>query len=97
MKAYGVSPGPLDLLLLAAMRQSPLEVVSLASSELSNWWLAAHLSDLLHHRDSLHTQPESVALSLSLHSLPSPWPRYGAKLTEFLVVEYASSLLAHPR
>jgi nuclear pore complex protein Nup85 len=79
MKAYGVSPGPLDSLLLAALRQSPLEVVSLASSELSNWWLAAHLADLLQQRASLHPQPE-----------------YGLKLTEFLVIEYASSLLAHP-
>ena len=37
---------------------SPLEVVSLVSSELSDWWLTSHLTDLLQQRDSLHTQPE---------------------------------------
>jgi nuclear pore complex protein Nup85 len=80
MKTFGVvSPEPLDSLLLAALKHSPLGVVSLASSQLSNWWLAAHLADLLQLSDSLHTQPE-----------------YGAKLTEFLIIEYASSLLAHP-
>jgi nuclear pore complex protein Nup85 len=78
IKACGHSSGPLDTLLLAALRQNALEVVSLASSELSNWWLAAHLADLLQQRDALHTQPE-----------------YGSKLSEFLLVEYASSLLAH--
>ena len=50
----------MDSLLLAALKQNALEVVSLASSELSNWWLAAHLADLLHHRDVLHNQPEYV-------------------------------------
>ncbi|CAI8026143.1 Nuclear pore complex protein Nup85 [Geodia barretti] len=49
MKTFGVvSPEPLDSLLLAALKHSPLEVV------------------------------------------------YGAKLAEFLIIEYASSLLAHP-
>ena len=67
MKTFGVvSPEPLDSLLLAALKHSPLEVVSLASSQLSNWWMAAHLADLLQLSDSLHTQPELVSLSLSL-------------------------------
>ena len=64
MKTFGVvSLEPLDSLLLAALRHSPLEVVSLASSQLSNWWLAAHLADLLQHRDTLHNQPELVCPS----------------------------------
>lgn len=78
IKTVGHIGGPVDSLLLAALKQNALEVVSLASSELSNWWLAAHLADLLHHRDVLHNQPE-----------------YGSKLCEFLIIEYASSLLAH--
>lgn len=43
---------------MAALKQNALEVVSLASSELSNWWLAAHLAELLQQRDVLHSQPE---------------------------------------
>ena len=65
MRVYDVTPGPLDSLLLAALKQSPLEVVSLASSELSNWWLATHLADLLQQRDSLHTQHGSDTLTLT--------------------------------
>jgi hypothetical protein len=69
MKTFGVvSPEPLDSLLLAALKHSPLGVVSLASSQLSNWWLAAHLADLLQLSDSLHTQPE-LASSLSSRSI----------------------------
>lgn len=54
----GPGSAPLDSLLLAALRHDALEVVSLASSELSNWWLAAHLADLLNLKEALSPQPE---------------------------------------
>ena len=98
MKVFGIErPGALDSLLLAALRMNPLEVVSVASSELSNWWLAAHLADLLQHREALHTAPELAPHTLPDLKILSLSDRYGSKLTEFLIIEYASSLLAHPR
>jgi len=78
-KLYDYRKGSLDDILLAALRNDVMEVIRLSSSVISNWWFVAHLTDLLYHRGQL------VASRLE----------YGSKLSEFLILEYASSLMAH--
>ncbi|XP_065826096.1 nuclear pore complex protein Nup85-like [Oscarella lobularis] len=71
--------GLLDEILLAALRYSLEDVLSLASSCTGNWWAVAHLTDLLHFGGHLK------AFKLE----------YGPGLREFLLLEYGNSLMHH--
>ncbi|PIK46116.1 putative nuclear pore complex protein [Apostichopus japonicus] len=69
---------PLDQILLAALEYDVTQIIKISSSSLSNWWFVAHLADLLHHAGQLET-----------HQLD-----FGATMREFLLLEYASTLMA---
>jgi nuclear pore complex protein Nup85 len=71
--------GILDSIILAILQYNVLEVIELLSSSFGNWWTVAHFADLLHH-----------AGQLEAHQL-----EYGGSLREFLLLEYASSLMGH--
>jgi nuclear pore complex protein Nup85 len=68
-----------DAILLAAIELDIHQVIRQCSSEFRNWWLVAHLTDLLHHLGTLEPH---------IHN-------FGASLREFLILEYASSLMSH--
>eukprot|EP00058_Branchiostoma_floridae_P021573 XP_002607063.1 hypothetical protein BRAFLDRAFT_118686 [Branchiostoma floridae] len=72
--------GPLDNILLAAIEFDLHQVIKESSSLLGNWWFVAHLADLLFQCGQLES-----------HSL-----NYGSNLREFLLLDYASSLMSHP-
>ncbi|KAI8501147.1 Nucleoporin nup85 [Branchiostoma belcheri] len=71
---------PLDNILLAAIEFDLHQVIKESSSLLGNWWFVAHLADLLFQCGQLES-----------HSL-----NYGSNLREFLLLDYASSLMSHP-
>ncbi|XP_033038029.1 nuclear pore complex protein Nup85 isoform X4 [Trachypithecus francoisi] len=74
------SPEPLDNILLAAFEFDIHQVIKECSIALSNWWFVAHLTDLLDHCKLLQS-----------HNL-----YFGSHMREFLLLEYASGLFAHP-
>ncbi|XP_047292733.1 nuclear pore complex protein Nup85 isoform X2 [Homo sapiens] len=74
------SPEPLDNILLAAFEFDIHQVIKECSIALSNWWFVAHLTDLLDHCKLLQS-----------HNL-----YFGSNMREFLLLEYASGLFAHP-
>jgi nuclear pore complex protein Nup85 len=65
---------------LTALKNNIIDVIKQASGEISNWWLVAHMTNLLHHRGVL------VMYQLE----------YGHKLSEYLILEYGSSLFVNP-
>ncbi|XP_070580141.1 nuclear pore complex protein Nup85-like [Ptychodera flava] len=69
----------LDNILLAALEFDVHQVIRESSSNLNNWWFVAHLTDLLHHCGRLES-----------HNV-----NFGSKLREFLLLEYAASLMTH--
>ncbi|XP_074647565.1 nuclear pore complex protein Nup85-like [Tubulanus polymorphus] len=73
---------PLDGILLAAFQFDVAQVIKESSAHLSNWWFVAHLTDLLHHCGLLETQ------RLSCNN-------FGSNFREYLLLEYASSLMTH--
>ncbi|XP_077979606.1 nuclear pore complex protein Nup85-like [Glandiceps talaboti] len=70
---------PLDNILLAALEFDVHQVIRESSSNLNNWWFVAHLTDLLHHCGRLES-----------HNV-----NFGSNLREFLLLEYAASLMTH--
>uniref|UniRef100_A0A2K5E6K9 Nuclear pore complex protein Nup85 n=1 Tax=Aotus nancymaae TaxID=37293 RepID=A0A2K5E6K9_AOTNA len=74
------SPEPLDNILMAAFEFDIHQVIKECSIALSNWWFVAHLTDLLDHCKLLQS-----------HNL-----YFGSNMREFLLLEYASGLFAHP-
>lgn len=70
---------PWDSILLSALEMDIHQVIRQCSSEFRNWWLVSHLTDLLHHQGILEPQ---------IHN-------FGGTLREFLILEYASSLISH--
>lgn len=81
VNAYGGNTElqPWDNILLAAIEFDVHQVIKEASSSSGNWWFVAHLTDLLHHCDILESQTLC----------------FGSNLREFLLLEYANSLMAH--
>ncbi|KAH9520095.1 Nucleoporin nup85 [Bulinus truncatus] len=71
----------LDNILQAAMEFDIHQVLKDSCTFLSNrsWWFVSHLADVLHHCGQLDPQ-----------SLP-----FGSNLREYLLLEYATSLMAH--
>ncbi|XP_064637372.1 nuclear pore complex protein Nup85-like [Lineus longissimus] len=70
---------PLDSILLAALEFDIHQVIKESSTHLSNWWFVAHLTDLLHHCGQLELQKLN----------------FGSNLREYLLLDYASSLMSH--
>lgn len=66
--------------MLAAFEFDIHQVIKECSIALSNWWFVAHLTDLLDHCKLLQS-----------HNL-----YFGSNMREFLLLEYASGLFAHP-
>lgn len=71
--------GELDNILLVALEFDIHQVIKESSSMFSNWWFVAHLTDLLQHCGQLEA-----------HKL-----QYGSNLREFLLLDYASSLMSN--
>ncbi|XP_038067379.1 nuclear pore complex protein Nup85-like [Patiria miniata] len=69
----------LDNILMAAFEFDVHQVIKASSATMSNWWFVAHLADLLHHCGKLDS-----------HQL-----NFGSNLREFLLLEYASTLMSH--
>ncbi|KAL5473916.1 hypothetical protein EMCRGX_G028483 [Ephydatia muelleri] len=69
-----------DKILLSALQGDVMNLITLCSASISNWWFVAHLTTIFHQGGIL------VASQLE----------YGFKLSEFLVLEYASSIMSHP-
>jgi len=72
----------LDSVLLAAVETDIPQVMRELCLTLDNFWYSSHLLDLLHHTGQLDSLAEVEALS-------------GAGLREFLLLDYATSLLSH--
>ncbi|KAK2173727.1 hypothetical protein NP493_851g01059 [Ridgeia piscesae] len=72
---------PADNIILAAIEFDIHHVIKESSTTFSNWWFVAHITDLLHHCDKLESQ--------TLY--------FGATMREFLLLEYATSLMSHHR
>ncbi|ELT92130.1 hypothetical protein CAPTEDRAFT_228245 [Capitella teleta] len=70
---------PWDSILLAAVEFDIHQVIRECSSSFGNWWFASHLTDLLQHCGKLESH--------TLH--------FGSTLREFLLLEFATSLLSH--
>ncbi|XP_022103342.1 nuclear pore complex protein Nup85-like [Acanthaster planci] len=68
-----------DNILMAAFEFDVHQVIKASSATMSNWWFVAHLADLLHHCGKLDS-----------HQL-----NFGSNLREFLLLEYASTLMSH--
>ncbi|XP_048762132.1 nuclear pore complex protein Nup85-like [Ostrea edulis] len=71
--------GELDNILLSAIESDVYQVIKDSRTVFSNGWFVAHLTDLLQHCGQL----EAYKL------------QFGADLREFLLLEYASSLMSH--
>ncbi|XP_039265186.2 nuclear pore complex protein Nup85-like [Styela clava] len=71
--------GAFDHILLAAFELDPYSVIKECSQQLSNWWLAAHLSDIFYH----------------LGILSQKKLEFGVDFHELLILEYATSLMSH--
>ncbi|XP_069124557.1 nuclear pore complex protein Nup85-like [Argopecten irradians] len=71
--------GELDNILLSALEYDIHQVIKDSSAMFSNWWFVAHLTDLLQHCGQLDS-----------HKL-----QFGSNLREFLLLEYATSLMSH--
>ncbi|XP_006812065.1 nuclear pore complex protein Nup85-like [Saccoglossus kowalevskii] len=69
----------LDNILLSALEFDIHQVIRESSAHLNNWWFVAHLTDLLYHCGQLES-----------HNL-----NFGSNLREFLLLEYATSLMSH--
>ncbi|CAB3990108.1 Nuclear pore complex Nup85 [Paramuricea clavata] len=69
------------MILLAAIEFDVHTVIKLSSECFGNWWFVAHLVDLFHHSDLLESH--------QTHDV------YQVDLREFLLLEYASSLMSH--
>lgn len=70
---------PWDSIMLAAIEIDIHQIIQRCSTEFSSWWLVAHLTDLLHHH---------CILEPHVH-------KFGATLREFIILEYALSLISH--
>lgn len=71
--------GELDNILLSALEFDIHQVIKDCSAVFSNWWFVAHLTDLLQNCGQLDS-----------HKL-----QFGSNLREFLLLEYATSLMSH--
>ncbi|XP_052263142.1 nuclear pore complex protein Nup85-like isoform X2 [Dreissena polymorpha] len=71
--------GEMDSILLSAMEFDILQVIKDCSAVLSGWWFVAHLTDILHHCGQLES-----------HRM-----EFGTNLREYLLLEYATSLMSH--
>ncbi|XP_062614852.1 nuclear pore complex protein Nup85-like [Saccostrea cucullata] len=71
--------GELDNILRSTLESDVYQVIKDSRSVFSNGWFVAHLTDLLQHCGQLDT-----------HRL-----QFGSDLREFLLLEYASSLMSH--
>ncbi|XP_041473419.1 nuclear pore complex protein Nup85-like [Lytechinus variegatus] len=69
----------LDSILEKALEFDIYQMIKISSATLSNWWFVSHLADLLHHCGQLDS-----------HQL-----NFGSDLREFLLLEYASTLMSH--
>lgn len=68
-----------DRILLSAFEFDVHAVIKESSEALGNWWFVAHLTDLLNHCGQLDSHHISHSISLR----------------EFLILEYAASLMSH--
>ncbi|XP_046857044.1 nuclear pore complex protein Nup85-like [Xenia sp. Carnegie-2017] len=69
------------MILLAAIEFDVHAVIKISSECFGNWWFVAHIVDLFHHCNQLDNhQTQGV---------------YQVDLREFLLLEYASSLMSH--
>ncbi|KAL4240413.1 Nucleoporin nup85 [Mactra antiquata] len=71
--------GEYDSILSSAFEFDIHQVIKDCSAALSGWWFVAHLTDLLHHCGQLES-----------HRL-----QFGSNLREFLLLDYATSLMSH--
>lgn len=80
LQMYGCTENmsDLDKIILMALEFNVLDVIKECCQYSDNWWFVAHLTDLLDH---------------NIGSLDLPQPR-GVSLREFLLLEYASSLMS---
>lgn len=69
------------VILLAAIEFDVHAVIKISSECFGNWWFVAHMADLFHHCGQLETGRMQIG--------------YGIDLREFLLLEYASSLMSH--
>jgi len=76
----------LDSVLLAAVETDIPQVIRELCLTLDNFWFSSHLLDLLHHTGQLSSMNEVQGAESSLA---------GAGLREFLLLDYATSLLSH--
>lgn len=72
--------GLLDGILLSLFKLDLQQVLREASLFLDSWWFSAHLCDLLFHGGQLEAYKVD----------------YASQLREYLLLEYASSLMSHP-
>lgn len=70
---------PWDQIILAAVELNIHRVIRDCSSSFSSWWFVSHLTDLLYHRGTL--EPRTL--------------NFGSDSREFLLLEYATSLMSH--
>ncbi|XP_060601817.1 nuclear pore complex protein Nup85-like [Ruditapes philippinarum] len=68
-----------DSILLSALEFDIHQVIKDCSAVLSGWWFVAHLTDILHHCGQLES-----------HRL-----EFGSNLREYLLLQYATSLMSH--
>lgn len=68
-----------DSIVLSALEFDIHQVIKDCSSVFSGWWFVAHLTDILHHCGQLES-----------HRL-----EFGSNLREYLLLEYATSLVSH--
>ncbi|XP_015767153.1 PREDICTED: nuclear pore complex protein Nup85-like [Acropora digitifera] len=73
--------GNFDRILLSAFEFDVHAVIKESSDALGNWWFVAHLTDLLHHCGQLDSHHVSHSISLR----------------EYLLLEYAASLMSNHR
>lgn len=70
-----------QVILLAAFELDVHAVIKTSSECFGNWWFVAHLADLFHHCGQLETHSAYIGYQIGLR--------------EYLLLEYASSLMSH--
>jgi len=83
--ATGQAPTPVDAILQSAFEFDVHTVVKECCSQLPNWWLATHLTDLLHHCGQLDLSNTSVLNQ----------QKYKCSLREHIILEYTEGLMSH--
>lgn len=82
IERYGVqdSMTTWDEILLSIVQMDVKQAIATYCKHFSNWWFSSHLTDLLHHAGCI----------------PPKTLNYGSDLREFLLLDYATSLLSCP-